>query len=185
MKAKVLSFVFITFSESGLFNGLQPIQIQKLFSLFRLNISRVRLQESGLGPALHLPPPESPIAIRPFRMDTTYFDLWQDSVRAGKNRGEVAAANPWAGRRIGWSPLSRSLETRQAFEPLWSHGSEALTPCSAAADHRSRGNLRPSHPGRFDRRRERAGRLRNRRRVLGDGDRRRHPARSFDRRVAA
>jgi hypothetical protein len=49
MKAKVLSFVFITFSESGLFNGLRPIQIQKIVSFSKLSTSRVRLQESGLG----------------------------------------------------------------------------------------------------------------------------------------
>jgi hypothetical protein len=30
MKGKVLSFPFIYFSESGLFNGLRPIQIKKL-----------------------------------------------------------------------------------------------------------------------------------------------------------
>jgi hypothetical protein len=28
MKAKLLSFVFMSFSESGLFNGLRPIQIK-------------------------------------------------------------------------------------------------------------------------------------------------------------
>jgi hypothetical protein len=33
MKAKVLSFPFIYFSESGLFNGLQPIQIKKFLLL--------------------------------------------------------------------------------------------------------------------------------------------------------
>jgi hypothetical protein len=33
MKAKQLSFVFISFSESGLFNGLQPIQIKKSFRI--------------------------------------------------------------------------------------------------------------------------------------------------------
>jgi len=49
MKAKVLSFVFISFSESGLFNGLHPIQIQKIFSFSRLNTSRGGLQEFGLG----------------------------------------------------------------------------------------------------------------------------------------
>jgi hypothetical protein len=31
MKGKVLSFPFISFSESGLFNGLRPIQIKKIF----------------------------------------------------------------------------------------------------------------------------------------------------------
>jgi hypothetical protein len=31
MKAESLLFVFIYFSESGLFNGLQPIQIKKSF----------------------------------------------------------------------------------------------------------------------------------------------------------
>jgi hypothetical protein len=30
MKAKSLSFAFISFSESGLFNGLRAIQIRKL-----------------------------------------------------------------------------------------------------------------------------------------------------------
>jgi hypothetical protein len=33
MKAKLLSFTFIYFSESGLFKGLQPIQIKKSFPL--------------------------------------------------------------------------------------------------------------------------------------------------------
>ena len=33
MKTKLLSFPFICFSESGLFNGLQPIQIKKSFPL--------------------------------------------------------------------------------------------------------------------------------------------------------
>jgi hypothetical protein len=32
MKAKLLSFVFISFSESGLFNELRPIQIKKSLS---------------------------------------------------------------------------------------------------------------------------------------------------------
>jgi hypothetical protein len=49
MKAKVLSFPFIYFSESRLFNGLQRIQIEKIFSFSRLNTSRGRLQEFGLG----------------------------------------------------------------------------------------------------------------------------------------
>jgi hypothetical protein len=33
MKEKKLSFPFISFSESGLFSGLRPIQIKKSFSL--------------------------------------------------------------------------------------------------------------------------------------------------------
>jgi hypothetical protein len=49
MKAKVLSIVFISFSESRLFKGLQPIQIEKIFSFSRLDTSRGRLQEFGLG----------------------------------------------------------------------------------------------------------------------------------------
>src|ERR1700677_3505354 len=36
MKAKLLSFPFICFSESGLFNGLRPIQIKKILSLVTL-----------------------------------------------------------------------------------------------------------------------------------------------------
>jgi hypothetical protein len=36
MKANFLSFPFICFSESGLFNGLQPIQIKKLFLISNL-----------------------------------------------------------------------------------------------------------------------------------------------------
>jgi hypothetical protein len=35
------------------------------------------LQESGLGRRLRLPPPESAIVIRPFRMNITYFVLWE------------------------------------------------------------------------------------------------------------
>jgi hypothetical protein len=34
LKAKSLLFPFISFSESGLFNGLQPIQIKKSFPSF-------------------------------------------------------------------------------------------------------------------------------------------------------
>jgi len=34
MKAKSLSFAFISFCESGLFNGLRPIQIKKFLLLF-------------------------------------------------------------------------------------------------------------------------------------------------------
>jgi hypothetical protein len=37
MKANFLSFPFICFSESGLFNGLQPIQIKKTFPYLKLN----------------------------------------------------------------------------------------------------------------------------------------------------
>jgi hypothetical protein len=33
MKAKRLGFIFIYFSESGLFNGLRPIQTEKSFSI--------------------------------------------------------------------------------------------------------------------------------------------------------
>jgi hypothetical protein len=45
MKAKVLSFVFMSFSESGLFNGLQPIQIKNSPSYFSRLISRAGLQD--------------------------------------------------------------------------------------------------------------------------------------------
>jgi hypothetical protein len=34
MKAKLLSFIFISFFESGLFNGLQPKKIKKIASAF-------------------------------------------------------------------------------------------------------------------------------------------------------
>jgi hypothetical protein len=55
MKAKTLSFPFISFSESGLFNGLQAIQIKKS--------PRAQTRVQGCGakplkriPALHFPP---------------------------------------------------------------------------------------------------------------------------------
>jgi hypothetical protein len=49
MKAKVLSSVFITFSESGLFNGLQPIQI-KNFLLSGASRSRLHIRSRGHPP---------------------------------------------------------------------------------------------------------------------------------------
>jgi hypothetical protein len=45
MKAKVLSFVFISFSGTGLFNRLQPIQIKKRLSFLRPRDSRDRLRK--------------------------------------------------------------------------------------------------------------------------------------------
>jgi hypothetical protein len=41
MKAKLLSFPFICFSESGLFNGLQSIQIKKILRYTVAKISQV------------------------------------------------------------------------------------------------------------------------------------------------
>jgi len=54
MKEKSLSFPFIYFFETGLFNGLRPIQIKKLFSVFRLisgrpKNARPRPPRRGLG----------------------------------------------------------------------------------------------------------------------------------------
>jgi hypothetical protein len=47
MKAKMLSFPFICFSESGLFNELRPIQIKKSFSFLRPRTSRDGLHEAA------------------------------------------------------------------------------------------------------------------------------------------
>jgi hypothetical protein len=78
MKAKMLSFVFISFSESRFFNGLQPIQKQKnhfpfLGGATRAPSCRNRLPDRPLSACR-----TKAIAIRPFRIDTTYFRLWQD-----------------------------------------------------------------------------------------------------------
>jgi hypothetical protein len=57
IKGKRLSFPFIYFSESGLFNGLQPIQIKKLLVLFRLrDVLSARLAQTSF-PILFRPPP--------------------------------------------------------------------------------------------------------------------------------
>jgi hypothetical protein len=49
MKAKALSFVFISFSESGLFNALQPIQIKNFFPLCASR-SRLHIRSRGHPP---------------------------------------------------------------------------------------------------------------------------------------
>jgi hypothetical protein len=41
MKAKKLAFPFISFSESGLFNGLQPIQIKKCRPQYLQSVSAI------------------------------------------------------------------------------------------------------------------------------------------------
>jgi hypothetical protein len=57
MKAKLLSFIFIYFSESGLFNGLRPIQIKKSVPRFlpRTEMSQAIVSHmSAGGPATEL-----------------------------------------------------------------------------------------------------------------------------------
>ena len=74
----MLSFTNVYFFESGLFNGLQPIQIKNPDTLFETVRLACQVAGIGSGPAPFLLSPESVIVIRPFRMDTTDFGLWQD-----------------------------------------------------------------------------------------------------------
>src|ERR1700722_4418363 len=73
----MLSFTNVYFFESGLFNGLQPIQIKNPDTLFETVRLACQVAGIGSGPAPFLLSPESVIVIRPFRMTTTDFGLWQ------------------------------------------------------------------------------------------------------------
>src|ERR1700679_805904 len=109
VKANFLSFPFIYFSESGLFNGLQPIQIKKLLVLFRLrDVLSARLAQTSF-----------PILFRPheIRSTETYntcFCFFQaiagsHSVSCWQEIPHVVAARD--GPEASWPGLSR-LPTR-------------------------------------------------------------------------
>ena len=94
----MLAFTSVYFFESGLFNGLQPVQIKISDFLFQGALFACQVAGIGSGPPVLRLPPESAIAIRPFRMNTTDFGLWQDSA------SPLSPLSPPLAQSTGWLP---------------------------------------------------------------------------------
>jgi hypothetical protein len=75
MKGELLSFPFIYFSESGLFNGLQPIQIKKFSSVSNSPAGRFVRPDGRAAPEARTKPTNRNIC----SMDS---DFWKGNVRA-------------------------------------------------------------------------------------------------------
>ena len=131
----MLAFTSVYFFESGLFNGLQPIQIKKSDFLFQGAPFARQVAGTGSGPPVLRLPPASAIVIRPFRMNTTHFGLWQafggclsslsrvehgkspetDSEHVGAKKSP-AQGGPTRGRaaHLGWGANKRAEQSKPA-----------------------------------------------------------------------
>jgi hypothetical protein len=82
MKANFLSFVFIYFSESGLFNGLWPIQIKKFLSASARVPGCAPAVSNGIFSHLALPSRMAEAGLSTKRNNSTQFLFFQIIVSA-------------------------------------------------------------------------------------------------------
>jgi hypothetical protein len=109
MKAKVLSFPFIYFSESGLFNGLQPIQIKNFFLLI---------------PCPKLPP--APCSA--FLVSSDFLEIWvhfrheevYNTYFGIQQAGDAKNLAGFRGSPNAFSPQRPPLKAPPPIVPLWS-----------------------------------------------------------------
>jgi hypothetical protein len=90
MKAKALSFVFISFSESGLFNALQPIQIKNFFPLCASR-SRLHIVPAAIRRRRHALKDHTPTS----RKSITRFLFFRKKMRQPDDLLHGTAAVPW------------------------------------------------------------------------------------------